>query len=604
MEMAMTAMQHRASCPPEYWLHSNFPYGMAHGRLPFNDISNGTQPIVDKERDITVCVTGEFYDYSDLKVALERRGARFKTQCDSELLLHVYTYLGRDGFSKLNGEFAAVIYDGRTMQVLLLRDRFGIKPLYYFHSHSQFCVASEAKGLLASGVSARWNQDALLSCLTLQYLAPTQSLFQSIFQVTPGHVVTLDLNTFTLKEDAYWSLDHHGSVTRNGASWPVVTQIRDAVAQAVMCRVPRSHTVACHLSGGIDSSIIATLLSQHVETPLSCFTLQFDDPRLDESGMVSDVIEHISGVSHVVPASTESMLYCFEDAIYHSEGLAINGHVAAKYLLNRAISEAGYQIVFTGEGSDEIFFGYQHFLADMGLGDLSSNSSLLGMHFPNSEPLHAPKFQSRLGGLPTFLQAKLAIGQRVSQFLDLGSQRGPISEEVDSLLCQYYPTSHLSNRVEQSRFLWMRLCLANYILRMLGDGLEMTFTIEGRLPFLDPNVWEVARQFPSHLHGEGLGKTLLRDAFSYVLPSTVLNRPKRPLLAPSFYDASGSQSRDFFMDMLSCSEALSLPFFSPSSLAQLRSQVLSTDDARFRKLEPALFLIISAICLNRRYHLS
>ncbi|HEY3998652.1 MAG TPA: asparagine synthase C-terminal domain-containing protein, partial [Candidatus Xenobia bacterium] len=218
------------------------------------------------------------------------------------------------------------------------------------------------------------------------------------------------------------------------------------------------------------------------------------------------------------------------DAVYHSEGLTINGQLVGRYLLYRAVRQAGYKVVLTGEGADEVFLGYAHLQRDFG-GPQPDDPTQAGIMLPGPDAPALPQVQSRLGHVPSFLSAKVAMCQPLHALLDDDlrhalTQRDMVAELLDGFRLDVLRPLHA---VEQSAWLWTRLALAGYILRTLSDGAEMASSVEGRPPFLDHHLYELARSLPVQ---SKMNKLALRDALKTVLPEPIRTRPKHPFLAP------------------------------------------------------------------------
>jgi len=503
---------------------------MGHRRLAIVGIADGEQPMFNEDNSIVISVNGEFYDTEPLRRELEQKGHQFKTGSDSEVLLHLYEEHGTDCLKYLHGEFAFALYDRNRKRWFCARDRAGVRPLQYHFSGSRFFIASEAKALFALGVRPKLDRDSVWFSQHLQYLPQAGTLFEGVKMIKPAHFILVEAGRLT--EHRYWNINEVQETAMH------FDEARDrAVAlleQAVARRIPHEVKWACHLSGGIDSSIVSALASRHTQDR-HCFTVRFtDDAFYDETPFARETAAHLGATLHEVPASFSDILARLPDAIYHGEGLSINGHLGAKNLLNEAMRAAGFKVALTGEGADELFMGYSHLKQDyLSANSLSSmeNTYLAGVQLPSGPTLDLSAVQHQLGFVPTWLAAKSSMANRFRQlwapsfhqkgnpYLDMLTESGVLAATVSPL--------------KKSSSLWMQYCLSGYILKVLDDAQAMAHSIEGRLPFLDTALMEFMWQVPDALHfTEGLEKSLLRKGFASQVPASVLNKTKQSFMSP------------------------------------------------------------------------
>lgn len=310
---------------------------------------------------------------------------------------------------------------------------------------------------------------------------------------------------------------------------------------------------------------------------------------------------------------------CLSDAVYFSEGLAINGHLPAKFLLSRAMRDAGFKVVLSGEGADEVFAGYAHLRRDLALRAAGSggnaaaslerlksrNPDMAGIQLAEGEGLPLDAVQRRLGFVPSFLEAKATLGFRLRQVLNRDwlsafADRDPF----DVFLSQFDAASQLARRhpVEQASYLWARSSLANYILRTLGDGTEMAHSIEGRLPFLDHELFAWARRLPMGMKIRGTTeKYLLREALRPLLPEAVYRREKHPFTAPPL--SRDARCRELMRDVFGSAAFAALPFFDAAKVRDLLARVPDLPPREQTATDPVLMLALTADFAARRFRL-
>lgn len=595
---AVAALRHRGPDGQGVWASPDRAVGLGHARLAVIDPAGSPQPLLDESGRLALVVNGEFYDHDRIRAGLLRRGHRLRTGGDSEIALHLYREHGLGFLDHLRGEFALILYDADARALVAARDRFGVKPLCYAAlPGGRLGLASEAKALFALGVPARWDEAAFLQACGTQYVLPDQTLFAGVRQLRPGHALVADdagVRTF-----AYWDMDLPPDELRERPpEAEACERLRAALDEAVALRLRSDAPLCFHLSGGLDSSTVAALAAPRVSR-LSCYTVSFDDPAYDELDQTRRTADALGAELTVVRVTARDRADHFADAVWFAEGLAINGHLPAKYLLAREISRRA-KVVLSGEGADEVLSGYAHFAHDLarheGEGQAEGAQMLAGMHLPEGEPLPLAGARAALGEVPAFLEAKATLGRRVRSLL-----RDEWAARLDALdaparLASAFDARQLSGRhpVDRAAYLWSRTSLANYILRTLGDGTEMAHGVEGRLPFLDHHFFDVARRLPvAHRIRDGVGKVALRRAMAGALPQEVLCRGKHPFTAPP--------AGDWLEDQLS--GAGRVPFFDARRVRAALAARAALPPRERNAWEMALTLAASACVLGERFGL-
>ncbi len=599
LERATDALRLRGPDGVGFWIDAAARVGLGHRRLAVVDREGGAQPLSSADGRVHVVVNGELYGAAALRLELEQRGHCFRTRSDSELLVHLYVQHGLGALEHLRGEFAFVLWDARERRLMAARDRFGTKPLCWTEHDGALWIASQAKALFAAGVPARWDLASLEHAARMQYPLPEATLFRDVHELAPGHMLLASEGRVSIQR--YWDLAYPIEPTE--PTEPGVTfraLLDDAVAVRLVADVP----AAFHLSGGIDSSSVAAIAARALGH-IDCFTVSFDDARYDELGLAREVATAIGARHHVVRVGALDVAHVMDDAVVAGEGLAINAHLAAKYMLSRAIRAAGFKIALTGEGADEVLAGYAHLRSDLGQdGLLASNAASRGIMLPDGAALCTDAVQARLGFVPTWLRAKASLGARMRSVL-----AEPV-RELDSfaaLLEQTDVDGQLRGRghVEQSLYLWCKSALEGYILRTLGDGMEMAHSVEGRLPFLDSRLFEFVRTLPLHHKiRAGREKHILREAMRGDVPDSVLEREKHPFLAPPSFGAADSPLAVRLQDYLAGAAARSLPVLDAAKLRDMLTRVGKGTLEQQIAWDPIFFLALSACILHERLGLS
>lgn len=620
---ALGALHHRGPDGQGRWIAPDRRVALGHTRLSVIDLAGGGQPLHSEDDQVHLIVNGEFYDHGRTRAALRGRGHVFRTASDSEIALHLYEEHGPACVHHLRGEFAFVLWDERRQLLLAARDRFGVKPLCYAQLGDALLLASEAKALFAAGVPAAWDAEAFFHAASLQYLLPDRTLFAGVRQLRPGHLLLA--TAAGVRTECYWDLDYATDAAAQGGDEDAAREaLAGALSEAVRLRLQADVQVACQLSGGLDSSAVLGLAAREA-APLPCFTVRFAAPGYDEAAVAAETAARIGAPLHVVDATPALLAAHLPAAIAHGEGLAINTHIAAKYLLSRAVRDAGYKVILTGEGADEVMLGYAHLRHDLlrhqaasgtGLLDLlRDNPATAGIHLPAGAGLPMGAVADALGPVPAFLLAKATLGQRMRAVLaDDVLARFSGYDAGAAVLGGFDVPGQLAGRhpVHQAAYLWTKLALANYILRPLGDGMEMAHGVEGRLPFLDHVFFGVVRDLPIDLKIRAqpgdppllVEKYLLREAARPVLTDTVYRRAKHPFMAPpQDPSAAGDPVLALLYDALAGRAFAGLPFFDTARARALLDRLPHLPPAERVALDPVLLMMLSAAILAEHYHL-
>lgn len=541
---ACDAMAHRG--PDGFGMTTvrNGTVALGHRRLALVGGEAATQPLFGcKDSGISAVVNGEFYGYAALRTALVARGHHFTTRSDSEVLVHLWEEYGAGAIDHLRGEYAFALFDGKCLH--LTRDISGVKPLHYaVDGDGRTWAASEIKALLAAGIPRRWSPGGLDQLFSMQFLAPTETLVAGVRAVAPGeHLVVgqAGIRMHTTRE------------IRPRVQRPVVGddaglegEIRDAFLDAVAVRLPEDGRIAFAVSGGFDSAAVVGAAAALGAPSPKGFAVAFSGEAWDERALAKAAISHANGELTVIEPTPEDFLDHLDSAVRFAEGAASNGQLVAKYMLSRAVRDAGFKAILTGEGADEAFLGYAHLLADAGA-EATGATAQRGLMLPDGDGPPLPTTEAlfaALGALvPTFLRAKSALAAQLA-----GLAARPLAERIGGDACIAHLCAVLldgkefsADHVRRSSFLWRKFALAGYILRTLGDGTELAHGVEGRPPFLDGPLLALAAAIPTatlldrpraDLRDEVRDKALLRRALRAFVPAVVADRKKHPFLAP------------------------------------------------------------------------
>ena len=623
LEEAIPALAHRGPDGRRTWVSDDRRVGLGHARLSIIDLATGDQPIASEDERLRIVVNGEFYGFERTQLDLEGRGHRLRTRSDSEIALHLYEDLGTACLHELRGEFAFALWDGPNDTLFAARDRFGIKPLYYAHLRGTLYLGSEIKALLALGVPARWDRATFFHANHFLVTPQDLTLFDGINQVPPGHFLLANGERVRLVR--YWDFDYPVAQDDRpaGLDAEYAERFHEALDEAVGLRLRADVPVGCYLSGGIDSCAVLGLAARHRSDPIRAFTLTFDQALYDEGPIACEMAAHAGADFYPIAIRQSDLADHFADATWQAETLCFNAHGVAKYLLSRAVRDAGYKVVLTGEGADEILAGYPHFRRDMLLYNArgqdpadvqrlleqleASNPVSRGLLLPDGDAVPLTSVRSALGFVPSWLETYATAAFRLRalftpEFAAEFAGRDPYRVHLNNLDVP----GQLAGRdpVNQSLYLWSKAHLPSYVLTVLGDRMEMAHSVEGRLPFLDHHVVELARELPISQKIRGMTeKHVLREAARPVLTATVYGRHKHPFVTPPSALAPGERLHTLVQDTLRGSALASLPFYDRAKVVAVLDGLPAFSDAARTALDPILMLLLSACSLHERYKL-
>ena len=528
LRAALDSMRQRGPDGRGEWWSEDGRLGLGHTRLAINDPVGGGQPFHWADRYAAV-VNGELYAAGETT-----RGS------DCWRLARAWEQVGFPAApSQLRGEFAWVVADPARGVLQAARDRFGIKPLFWARWGEETWLASKPAALWAAGLRAGWSAEGFWHAASTQYPPLGGSLFEAVREVPPAHAMTFSFEG--VKATRYWRVP----VLEDGGDQDSVTDFRAALEEAVTLRLRAEEGTAVQLSGGVDSaSVLALAQRAGPPEPLHAFSVDFSSdthPAFSEGELARAQAGHTGIERHtVLSLSASELLEGLRGAVRGAQGISVNAHGVAKFRLAQAVQEAGLKVVLSGEGADELLFGYRHFLAHLpGATIADPLADPAGLGILTSRPLTGESWQGarsavvgELGFFPEIWVSKWGLGQRVRsflrrEFLDVFQERDPFLETLTEADLDPAMTPW-----EVARSLWLSTALRSYILEVLGDGCEMAHSVEGRPPFLDHHLWERVSTMPVSLITASPGKGLLRQAVGGLLAPQIHDRPKHPFMAP------------------------------------------------------------------------
>ncbi|MEQ8353066.1 MAG: asparagine synthase (glutamine-hydrolyzing) [Leptospiraceae bacterium] len=530
--------------------------GMSHARLSIIDLhESGRQPFWSDDENLLMAHNGEFYDYKRIRTDLTARGYNFRTKSDSEIVMNLYPDKGFEPLLKdLRGEFGFSLYDKKLDRLYLVRDRFGIKPLYWINTGKSFVFGSEIKSILANPeVPREFYAEGVFHQL-MQTIVPGSTPFKGINQVKPGHYLIVERRdgAFHIRETAYWDMDFPELGQRNDdvPEAETIEKIRELLIEAVQHRLEADVPVGCYLSGGIDSCSILGLAAASRQDAVKAFTIGFDNDSYDESAIAVEMARSVGADQDILELEADHLYDHFVKTHWHTERTIYNTLGVAKYLMSKHVHEAGYRVVVTGEGSDELFAGYPSFRRDMFLhgldhlpererlhlqAKLNESNALVKGSMLAAEEVVSPELNRICGFTPSCLQPWLACAPEIPGLLAPDIREQMKNYDPGAAIAAQINPDMVRNRhpLDVAQYVWIKTMLEGQILTWGGDRVDMANSMEARPAFLDHHLAEAAVWVPpAHRIKGDKEKYVLREAMKGVLPKVLYERQKFAFMAP------------------------------------------------------------------------
>ena len=534
------ALVHRGPDEAGLWVSPDRGIGFGTRRLKIIDLVAGQQPMANADGTVVLAYNGEVYNHRALRAELEGTGRRFKTRCDTEVVLAAYEEYGEDCLARLDGMFAFAIWDARRRRLFFARDRAGEKPLYYAQTRKGWIFASEIKALLEHPELGRAvDLEALSYYLTFLTTPPPSTLFSGISKLAAAHCGSWSAED-GLRTWRWWDLparEPMGEVDER----ELAAELRDLFEASVEERMMSDVPIGVYLSGGVDSSANVAFMCRHTDEPLRTFSVAFaDEPSLDELGHARAVAEFFGTNHHEVVLHDEDVIRCLPDLIHHQDEPIADPVCVPLFHLARATKANGVTVVQVGEGSDESFFGYpihaQVFPAARTLRRANRllprpllRAAVRGLSPVVQEHKHEFIRESVARGIPP-PHAVFGLSERHKKRLLVGHNGRPSPYDFLTSTFGSASTDDELAAVGLAHEFGLRM---PELLLMRIDKMTMASSVEARAPYLDPQLVEFAARVPLPLHwANGDGKLLLKRALVGSVPESVLTRKKQGFGAP------------------------------------------------------------------------
>lgn len=565
--------------------------GLGHRRLSILDPSpDGHQPMSDQTGRYHLIFNGEIFNFRELRKELELSGVTFYSQSDTEVLLHLLIREGKNCLKKLNGFFALAFYDNQSGSLLLARDRFGIKPLYYLLDQDRLIFASEMKSLMHYGVEKDLDTEALLTYFQLNYIPAPLTIFRGVKKIKPGEYLEIDRESYEVR--SWYELPYSPGKQSGGSYEDQKKELSELLERAVQDRLVADVPLGSFLSGGIDSSVIAALAVKH-KPDLHTFSIGYRDEKFfDETSYAREVAGKIGSEHHVFELSNRDLFdHLYQVMDYTDEPFADSSALAV-YILSKETRKHA-TVALSGDGADELFGGYNKHMAFQRIIDGGSKAGLVKALGPLWKILPKSRhtgLTNKFRQLDRFSRGmKLSSRERYWQWAGFAGEddvRSMFSENIRQQLnmsdyfrqkeewLQAIPTRESLNDL---LFTDTRLVLPDDMLTKV-DRMSMAHGLEVRVPFLDHRVVEFAfRIGPESKINDGVRKRILQDTFRDILPDSLYNRPKKgfevPLLPWLRKDLKGLIHDELLSDSFISEQGI----FDPKVIRRLRKKLHSSN---------------------------
>jgi asparagine synthase (glutamine-hydrolysing) len=564
-------IRHRG--PDDQRVHCDGPVGLGARRLSIIDLATGNQPLSNEDQSVWVAFNGEIYNFLELRPALEAKGHRFSTKTDTEVIVHLYEDHGLDFVQHLRGMFAIALWDDRAKRLVLVRDRVGIKPLYYWSQSSRLLFGSELKCLLAApGDRPAVDHEALSRYLSLGYCPDPDSIFAGIHKLPPGYMLIVQHGTTEIRQ--YWELPWPEE-TAPGSEEECCEQLRELMLESVRLRLISDVPLGAMLSGGLDSSIVVALMTRLMDRPVKTFSIGFPEKDFNELSYASQVAKHLGTDHHELVVEPKAVELVEQLMGYFDE--PFGDPSAVPTFLVSQLARKSVTVALSGDGADELFAGYGRYreVRRQQAFDLLPQAFRQGVLMPLSESLpysmYGKNYLRRIAlkdGFERYMDAAMMPLPVKQQLLSREFQSRLGSLDASSALRQAVPNGHGHSLLDRVVYLDTKSELPGDILTKV-DRMSMGNSLEVRVPILDHKVVEFAARLPMHYKLRGqTTKYLLKKAFGNLLPPGILTRPKMgfglPLRHWFAHDMSG-----FLRDALFDSKARQRGYFNEPFVDEL-----------------------------------
>lgn len=555
---------------------------LGHRRLSIVDVASGQQPMTNEDGSLHITYNGEIYNHAGFRDSLEARGHVYNTHCDTETILHLYEEYGASCVEHLRGMFAFAIWDSRKRELFIARDRLGVKPLYYVHANDgSFYFASEIKALFeAEAVKPELNYNALPDYLANHAPSGEETMFRGVKRLMPGHTLLWRYGRLELNQ--YWDLSFAKRDDHNRSDADYIAEWTDLFTESVRLRLMADVPLGMFLSGGIDSSAIAAVMSGMVSDPIKTFSVAFAEREANELAYARIVAQAFKTNHHEVVVTPQEFFAALPNLVWHEDEPLAHPSSVALYFVSRLAAQH-VKVVLTGEGSDELLAGYGRYrktILNVKLAKQYERFVPAGLRTTvrnQVEALPTSRLKQQLSRTfltqPSDLESiyfdNFAVFPRSlqSQLLTPEAREQFTTSDPYHVMRGLFAQSNAASLLDKILYADTKTYLHELLMKQ--DQMSMAASIESRVPFLDHKLVEFSAALPERMKLRGATtKYILRESMSDVLPQAILSRPKMGFPVPI-----GSWFRGAFRSVVDeyvlSERAISRAVFDPAFLRSL-----------------------------------
>lgn len=549
LEKMSEVIRHRGPDDNGVYFDREKGVGFVHRRLSIIDLKSGHQPMYSYDDSCVIIFNGEIYNYKNINSQLQKEGMIFRTNSDTETILNVYLKKGMEGFNLLNGMFAFAIYDKKKNKVILARDNFGVKPLYYSFTTNGLTFASEIKAILQNkDYKPELDYSAFNSFLTYRYNPSPQTLFKNIFKLKPGEYLEYNLDgSYSLNFFDKSEPEIDNTLKEADAIEEYSRLLENSVNRQLTSDVP----VGLFLSGGIDSAVLGHFMKSEIKENYDSFTIGFTgEGSYNEINDANYSAELIGSKNYARTLSKDEYINFFQKSFYYLEEPVAEATVPALYYLSQ-LAATHVKVILAGQGADEPLAGYRRYYGENKISKYQSLLNLLPLNMlsemlPRNERLKRASYASQFTNeIERFLAIyTIFTPEQKSQLLKEDVKNKITNEDLDLLRPLYSRTEKLDDSLSKILFIDTRMKLSDDLL-MFGDKMTMANSLEMRVPYLDKELVNFLETLPSDFKLRGSKhKYIHKKAAEKWLPQEVINRKKRGFETPMDEWLQGSFAAD------------------------------------------------------------
>lgn len=565
-------------------IESEYQLGLAHKRLSILDLSPlGHQPMFDNDNTIGIVFNGEIYNFQSIKQDLIKLGYSFKSNCDTEVIIYSYKEWGIDCVKKFNGMFAIAIYDRNENSLYLIRDRIGVKPLYYYYNGGDLVFASELKPIMKYPYFKKnIDLEALNLYLYHQYITAPYTIFENTHKLRPGYY--LKFTNGNIEETKYWSIEEkylQSSINEGYREEDYVNKLEKLLMDSVKIRMISDVPIGAFLSGGIDSSTVVALMQKQSSRPIKTFTIGFEEEKYNEANEAKKIAEYLNtnhNELYVPMEKTKEML--LQIPKYYDEPFADNSQIPT--MLVSRLAKEQVTVSLSGDGGDELFCGYNTYDADMNFQKYKRISKIISaLYDPFESKFKNDNINRKILKLFTFRNDDEIIN---SDYICSKLYLDGLVKLPYKISNKYYKSIDFTEEIKEKHMMQdISTYLPDDILTKV-DRATMSVSLEGRNPILDYRVVEFALKCPLNLkYKDGVKKYILKEVLYKHVPHELVDGPKKGFAIP-VYEWLHTDLNCYIEKYLNKNYIAKQGIFNVEKLEQLKAKFYSANDIYFDRL--------------------